>query len=290
MRDGMILKHIIKRQIIELKAGDPAEAQALQAELSRIFRHRIIPLLDRCCTQLSAPDRVHRIERLELDLGRVDPRRLEADLIARLGELLPAALAEQIGVHERAAAQHGPGLRAGARLELLALFARTGCLPWWADAAQPQLLDDCLGELLVAAPGPLRRLMRDLAREQHPLHRLVHHYSDDLLARVARALAPSLPHALGRLPQVLAVALQKNGAAGGRTRAQIKQSTWLALLQLISLEDMQPVPPEHLYRAVLMRVAADLSIPYPVLLAAFCRPCGVAGRAATTRYGGRSKS
>src|SRR6476620_8629860 len=100
-------KHIIKRQIIELKAGDPAEAQALQAELSRIFRHRIIPLLDRCCTQASAPDRVHRIERLELDLGRVDPRCLEAELVARLGELLPAALAEQISAHERAAAQRG---------------------------------------------------------------------------------------------------------------------------------------------------------------------------------------
>ena len=56
-------KHIIKRQTIELTTRDSAEARRLQNQLGRLYRQRILPLIDRYCTELSQPDRLHRIDR-----------------------------------------------------------------------------------------------------------------------------------------------------------------------------------------------------------------------------------
>jgi hypothetical protein len=118
-----------------LKIQGTAEAQPLQAEVSRIYRQRIVPLIDKYCTELSQPDHIHRIELL------------------------------QISQQEQTAAHHGPSLKAMSQLELFAFFARTGSLPWWADTSQPRLLDACLQHLIQAAPEPLRLLMRNLVFE-----------------------------------------------------------------------------------------------------------------------------
>ena len=52
--------------------GRATDAQRLQPEMSRIYRQRIVPLIDQCCTAFSAPDRMHRIPVLEIDLGQVN--------------------------------------------------------------------------------------------------------------------------------------------------------------------------------------------------------------------------
>ena len=71
----------------------------MQQEASQIMR-RAEALIERCCDELSASDRLHRIDRLELDLGHLDPQRLEEELLAKFGESLRRGLAEQIGRQE----------------------------------------------------------------------------------------------------------------------------------------------------------------------------------------------
>ncbi len=260
-------KHIIKRQIIELKIQGAAEAQPLQAEVSRIYRQRIVPLIDKYCTELSQPDHIHRIELLEVDLGYLDPQHFEEQLVAKLSPALHQALAEQIGQQEQTAARQGPDLKAMSQLELFAFFARTGSLPWWADTAQPRLLDECLQHLLHAAPEPLRRLMQNLIREQRPLRRLVYHYADELLARLSGVLAPSLQRSLVRDPQELILVLQKTRAMADKPAAQLRQSAWTNILYVAGLEGGQHRMPEPFYRAVFIRVAAELGMSYDSLIA-----------------------
>ena len=60
--------HRIKRQILELKVPTEKQAQGLYTEISRIHHRRIAPLIDRCLTELSAPDHIYRIESLHLAL------------------------------------------------------------------------------------------------------------------------------------------------------------------------------------------------------------------------------
>ena len=260
-------KHIIKRQTFELTVQDPAEARRLQNEMSRIYRQRIVPLIDRYCTELSQPDRLHRIESLEVDLGYIDPGQFEADLVTKLGPALREALARQIEAQEQVANRQARSPKTASQLELFAFFARTGSLPWWADASQPQLLDECLQYLRRSAPEPLRRLMRALGGERQPLLRLVHHYRDEHLAGLAGLLAPALETAISRDSQGLLLALQETNVATGRRPAQLRQTLWTNILRVAGLEGQQAAALEPFYQAVLTRLAADLGLTYRALIA-----------------------
>ena len=94
-------RHLIKRQILELKVPPAEQTQSLYAEISRIHHQWIAPFIDRCCTDLTEPDQIHRIESLQLDLGYVDLNNLEETLTTRLSETFPEALALQIRRQER---------------------------------------------------------------------------------------------------------------------------------------------------------------------------------------------
>jgi hypothetical protein len=257
-------KHIIKRQLIELTVPRAAEAQRLQDEVSRIYRQRIVPLIDQYCTELSDPDRLHRIESLVLDVGAVDVQRLEADLVAKVSATLRPALAARLGEQEHGA---GQGSKAISQLELFALFARTGSLPWWADASQPRLLEDGLQYLIQHTPEPLWRLLRELAREQRPLQRIVNHIPDALLAALAGSLAPAIQASLAHEYLALIELLQTTQAAAGRTPAQLRRSVWRNILHVAGQAGPQYNAAGPFYQAVLRRVAAELGTTYASLLA-----------------------
>jgi len=259
-------RHIIKRQIIELEVQGEERAQQLQAQLSRIYRQRIVPLIDRYCTELSEPDRIHRIDLLEVDLGYVDPDQLEEELVAKLSVALRQALAGLISEQERSADRQSRSSKATSQLELFAFFARTGSLPWWVDASKPQLLDDCLKHLLRSAPEPLRRLARELFREQRPLQRIVYHYADELLSSLSGLLVPSLKRSLARHPQELLEVLQKTRGAAGSRPAHLRQSVWSNILHVASLEGEQFTAPGPFFREVLIRVATELGMPFDSLM------------------------
>ena len=89
-------RHVVKSQVLAIQVADAETGREIADEVARIYRRRIVPLLDRCCTKLSEPDRVHRIESLELDPGSLDPGHLEADLVAGVEARLEPLLASGI--------------------------------------------------------------------------------------------------------------------------------------------------------------------------------------------------
>jgi hypothetical protein len=273
-------RHIIKRQVIELAVPDGAQARRLHEEVSRIYRLRLVPLIDRHCSALAEPGRLYRIERLELDLGVIDVERLEAELVAGVSAALGPAL-EALLRGEPAGGRPGEDAGTASRLELLALFARTGSLPWWADAAAPGLLEEALRSLIERAPGPLRGLMRELAGERRALRRLAGQLPDAALAALAASLgaaplAGQLPDAvlaapaaslgaapLAGEPGALVELVGRTRAAAGRTPAALRQIIWAAALEAAAAGGEGAAHPE----AVLRRVAAALGTTYAALLA-----------------------
>ncbi len=275
-------RHIIKRQRIELQVSNQADAQGLQNEVSRIYHQSLIPLIDQYCTELSSSDNLHRIALLEIDLGEINPNRMEKDLLAKLGPALRQALAAQISDLDKQAAPHNQQNQpspTGSQLELLAFFMRTGSLPWWADATQLSLLDDCLTDLIEHAPEALRHLLRELGQRSAYAHRLVAHYADERLADLAHILWPSEQVSLAQDIQTLIKLVQILPISAGWSRRQLRRSFWQHLLHLSSLGETlssDGVPSENslpsmagdaLYQAMLRRVAADLGVQYSRLLA-----------------------
>lgn len=258
-------RHIIQRQVIELAVRDAAQAGRLHDHVSRICRQRIAPLIEQVCSELSASDRLYRIERLELEIGTIDEHDLEADLTAKVSAALRQALAARIGAQEHDAGRSEASARTDAWLELIAIFARTGSLPWWADAATPRLIESALRRLL-HAPEPLRRLMRELVREQGPLQRIVAHIPDDVLALLVESLVPALQAPqTDQLPALLEL-MHRTPSAANRTPSQPRRRVWGAIVQTASLAGRQYTSAELFYQAALQRVAAGLGAPYDVLL------------------------
>ena len=248
-------RHVIKRQIIELSIPDQAGARQLQHEVSRIYRQRLVPLLDQLCSELSAPDQLYRIDRLEVDLQQLNPDQLERELVQHARQALQQALAWEIS-RQAQAQQSSPG---GSQIELLAFFLRTGSLPWWVDTGQPRPLHDAVEQLIAAAPDTLRRLLGEVSRSAPQMRRLVQTFDDETLGQVAAVLVPT---------QTGAATLVKLLTQSPRVPANLLRAQfWLAMLELLNRSPELATRPATLYQMVLIHLAAQLAIPYPLLLA-----------------------
>ncbi len=288
-------RHSIKRQVLELTLSDSQEAWRLQQELGRIYRQRLVPLIERCCDELSTPASLHRLERLELDLGHIDIDHLESELVARVSAQLKPRLAEQIERQERPGSAPDARPEVLSQLELFNQFVRYGNLPWWADLRQPRLLADNLRYLLRQTPTRLRRLLSALVREERNRQRLIRHYDDEQLAALAALLDPALETFLTRFPPALVALLT---ARRLDAPARIRHLVWSEVLQLIGLQgaayrvagardraqakagypDAGDPGLMSFGRELLRRIARDLGLPYVELLAGLRQ----ASRQATT--------
>jgi hypothetical protein len=264
-------RHLIKRQILELKVPAAEQTQSLYAEISRIHHQRIAPLIDQCCSGLTEPDQIHRIESLQLDLGHLDLKNLEESLITRLSERLPEALAQEIRRQDSRENNPGQNHRDKSRLELFEFFARTGSLPWWADRLGPQGLSDVLKHLIAKRPGGLVRVMRELGRRQQPLQRIVLHSRDETLAALCRLLAPKIGNSMPQLPQELAALFMKNKVVDVQTGNQSRKMIWLEILRTGLLQGAQLIDPVSFWRAVLVQIALTCGVTYVSLVSGIHR-------------------
>jgi len=223
-------QHQIKRQILEVR-GAPGMAEALYVELRRIYLEQLVPVIEACCTEVSHPDQIQRIECLELDLGRVEPRRLESELPARLRTQLKQALFEQTQAEEQAAGPKGHERKAESEVDLLAFFARSGRLPWWADASDRDLLKKALKTSIEKEARALRGLFRTLASKTEALKRLTVHFEDSLLLALCKRFFPALSPKLDTLFQ----SFKDHSPAS--IRASLRNQSWLCLLSLAFTEE-----------------------------------------------------
>jgi hypothetical protein len=283
--------HRIWRQVLEFEVRQASRDTAwrLQNRLSRLHRQHIVPLIDQCCTELSPPGHIHRIESLVIDLGNLDPSKLQHDLLKTLRPRLRQALAEHIAKQEHresVAARHQESPESPAELELLALFADTGNVPWWADSSRSNLVDVSLGLLIRRAPRTLATWIRRLARDRggskdfphsssitspvlsgQGLRRIVLHCDDERLVELFGILESPSRRALavrGRQPMALLHACR---AASGATSARFRSTAWrnalwLAVLQTACLNETSSPGSEDFWREALARVATELHTNY----------------------------
>jgi hypothetical protein len=250
MSEAEASPHRIKRLVLELRADDPREASRLQRLLGELHAREIAPLLARLCDELGGGDRSLRIDRLALDLGEVDAEDFEASFMRALRRELPRALTRALDAEAATPADPCP------ELEALAVFARTGTLPWWSPTASPTLLRDGLALLLAREPTRLTALLAELAAEPTTLARLATHFDDPALAAVLTLLA-------GRPGAPVYAALQAAAAASpplqrlppGRRRAAL----WQAVLTTAARADAT-LPSAELHLRALAELAARTGV------------------------------
>lgn len=265
-------RHVILRQTVELVLANDKDTWSLQQEASRILR-KTQPLIERCCDALSSPGRLHRIECLELDLGTLDLRRLEAELLVKFGQTLHQALSEQISRQESGALSPATA----SQLELFAQFIRQGSLPWWADLSQTNLLQESLDQLLRDAPDLLRWLLPQLAGDQRTLQRLAGYLDERRLAALVFLNAPTLTDFPLALFEALLFLPEYLPTLGATPPARFRNRLWQCILGNAVLSIQLPANPLDFSRDVMIRLARLQAVPYPTLVQGFAE-AAVAGR------------
>ena len=162
-----VQQHRIQRQVLEVSGCSRDNAQTLGQALRQLYLARLLPEIEAACDALAAPGELLRIDKLEIDLGALpwsSPEALRDTATERLAVALQSSLAQ--------AAQATPAHQSAA--ELLAHFACTGTLPWWADMGDRLALSKAFDQLL-AAPAAARALLRDLADRADAWRRLLAH-------------------------------------------------------------------------------------------------------------------
>ncbi|WP_437719883.1 contractile injection system tape measure protein [Sorangium sp. So ce861] len=267
-------RHQIRRQILEVTVQDREAAWRLQTELGRIHAQRLEAVIDRCCTELGAPDRLQRVALVEVDLGRVDPDHLERDLVDKLGPLLREGLAARLREEDEETALRGGDPEVISRLELVACFARTGNLPWWADSTRPRLLDETLALLLKRAARPLAALIRALEREGGALMRIVRHSRDAQLWALFDALVASSQADLPSVPVELVALLGAHRAVAGATPDGFRACVWTGALRTACVEESPSDGRVGFWRDALARIALEAGVTLGALLAGLHAPLG----------------
>lgn len=207
-------RHIIKKQILQVEVEGEERARQTQETLGRIFYDKLYPLIKRALDEHSPPNVLHRLTRLEIDLGEVPladltgaiEQKFRLQFEKELTRALKKAETEESSSGTRwgrSAPQpgtsvdrpeepvNGPEAKSTGRspfqnrsqAELFVYFLETGRLPWWAKPS-PDLLSTTVTELLSGRPDWLREQLGASLRRIAGQTRLIEHLPDRLLIRL----------------------------------------------------------------------------------------------------------
>jgi hypothetical protein len=120
--------HSVQRIVVELRNSNSDTYKADEADFSNILNDRLAQLIEEVCEDAGVSSSVIRIDKLEIDLGRVK-RPFNANEIF---SVIRKKLKEQIAsVTESLEQQEKPVEHE--ELETLIYFLENGILPWWAN-------------------------------------------------------------------------------------------------------------------------------------------------------------
>jgi len=197
--------HVIRQQQLELTLVEQAQASALQQQVAQLFTEQVVPAMDSVMSGLVADHEHLQIDRLEIDLGVINPAELGTQFSARVAVELEQALAiqrKQAVEVDGTVAGHAvfdehslPSEMSGASSTLVAVvafFLRSGRLPWWLAQQDSFHIDDSLESVLDDSPLELIRALRASPVER-VARRLVKQLQRPLVDKLLMTLVSNAP-------------------------------------------------------------------------------------------------
>lgn len=262
-------RHVIKRQTVEITLAKKTQAWELQQALSLIFQRRVPELLDRCLSEAGSSDYLHRIDRLELDLGELDSHLLETELLERIEKTLRQALSEEIEHRQSLPVGQQQSNPVPAHLELFEHFLHKGYLPWWAESSQRELPEKTLAALLNTDPEALKYLLPRLIREPQSLQRLIGYFGDGQLIAIIALLTAAPTDSVTALLQILSAVQAPLHQHSRMPTAHLRATLWQSLLQVAIANEPPISRHDEFLAAVAVRWAKLQGLPQPILTSYF---------------------
>ena len=198
-------RHIINKQVLEIQMPANANVQQISADLSRICREKLIPIIGELCDRLSPPGTLTRIDSLSLDLGNFRMEEMEEVFAEKFAEALAQEIETQTEVQLYAPEpEEKPASRP---LALLAWYLQNGIMPWWAPDTSKKYLEELLADLNAKPDLDYRALLLEVGRKKAYRERFVSTFSEESLVASLRILGGEALNGAVALRQQLQVVL-----------------------------------------------------------------------------------
>jgi hypothetical protein len=193
------MNHLIRQQYLHVAFnGSEADGLALQARLSELCRHWLLPALEQALDRHAPPQGHLLIDQLELDLGTLPLDRLDQDLATVVAQALDQALRQPAPGN----VQHQT--KQQAVTDAFLYFLKTGRLPWSFRLPPGQDLEEALLESWPSTPAGLPAAWRQVLAAAPARQRLLSQFSPELLRNFLQLLSPAYYQTgilvLGKLP------------------------------------------------------------------------------------------
>jgi hypothetical protein len=255
-------QHKIMRQVLEVSGCPSATAQQIQLDLRGTYYQRLLPVIEKVCSDLSSPGRIQRIDSLEIDLGEVPLEALESAVVDKFEAVFSSELAAAIGDESES--------KFDSDLELFDYFIRTGAIPWWANSSEQNLLEVNLDNLIRNVPQALLRMFQTTSEPERMLRRIVLTYSDNLLDDLVSVMAPTLFPVGSSMAKTWLTMFELSGELsnqGGFSRRAVSNFWWQEVLRAANHAEHTPASEApRFFAAILKRVARHLGRDYRSLI------------------------
>ncbi len=191
--------HFIQRVKFDFEIEQKDDAHRLQNDLSRLFNQKLERLFDKLLSEADDSAYVTRIPKIEIDLGQIEDRAMEKEVLFRFEtqfrKELRMRMSELRQFSTTVPVERGDRtMVAPAQIEILAYFLAQGRLPIGAEGMAGKL-ETLLSELIDSQPSNVLRMLSSVGRTSSAgLKRLATSFSDKLVQRIYQLVAQQ--HAL----------------------------------------------------------------------------------------------
>jgi hypothetical protein len=192
------VEHRIRQAVFEFQFPDEKTAFRVRKQLENLFYEQIMPILEELFNQHAPNGQVYRIDRLEIDLGQMEPDHLDKALIRQM-------ILTQLGRHLRqltSSAVEKLPVKSSLQ-ETLLKFLATGRWPWDAVVPDVEELEAAIRALEpVTAQAVLARITPLLQRRQIRL-RLIYQFSFEFFRWLIYRLQPEMAETIWQIGRVV---------------------------------------------------------------------------------------
>ncbi len=234
------MKHLIKKHIFDIRMGNERKAPAIQDRISEVFRQKLTTVIEEIFNRFSNPNQLIRIDKLELDLGKIGELYLEDELIRKISYQLPFALSEIIAKAELTSHKEGVEITSTthSNLELLQFYLQNGALPWWHKSdSQSESIETIFQQLLTQKPRATATLLQKIGKQKTVQKRLMFQFSNELLEKVIRLLIPKYALSVNTYINKIQQQIQRQKLQNNITQTALKHQIYTFTLQYIFESD-----------------------------------------------------
>ena len=289
-------RHIIKKLIIELNLSSQEGAFELQNEVSRIYRHKVLPLIDDLLSQFSDSDTIHRVNSLEINLGNIDINNLEQELIEKIIEEIQQQLEDKfssqteiltttvnqtdispssekyVGNSNNFSSQKYHDFKnlqtsdvennRASQLEIFSYFLQTGTLPWWTENFSKQELEEFGDRLITNSPDGVKSIILESLKNAKQLQRLIYQFSDAILLKIVGLFSTDLVKFIADYNTDIKYLFKQLEETKNIPEAKLRLEKWQGILLNLSSEGNTKVDKLRLIPANLLHIATSNGINY----------------------------